>query len=126
MQWVFRGDVVLSGRSLIVRPHQERGCRDDDVPLIYGRVDTNRQPIELRALGCDASNVYCTIVLSNRSDALLPPSGVKYVVLQPLLDVRVVSDATWRELARVQRPEQQAYLDDLVVSPTVTAQAIER
>ena len=111
VRWIFREDVALRGRSLLVSCRLPRGARL--VEEMYSRaVASGARGVMLHALGLDDEAVYCTIVvpISNDDAEERWIHGLKLSMLTSLLPVTTIEGSAWMKEARTQTPAQHAGL----------------
>lgn len=112
VRWVFREDVALRQRSLLVSSRQPQ---ERLVAEVYSRAVTSAaRGIVLSAEGIDDDAVYCTILVPASEDDAEARliDGLKLATLTPLLPVAIVDQLAWASAAEAQTPPQRAYLDD--------------
>jgi hypothetical protein len=114
VRWLFREDVALRERSLVVSNRLPRE-RTRPVEELYSRAVANSAwGILLSAEGIDDDAVYCTLYVSiSKDDAegrLI--HGLKLSMLEPLLPVVIVDELAWAKAAEAQTPLQLTSLDD--------------
>ncbi len=112
VRWVFREDVALRERSLLV---SSRHPQERLVAEMYSRAVTSAaRGIVLSAEGIDDDAVYCTSLVSVSEDDAEARliDGLKLATLTTLLPVAIVDQLTLASVAEAQTPPQRAYLDD--------------
>ncbi len=112
VRWIWREDVALRERSLLVSSQLPR---EQLVADVYSRAVTSAaQGIVLSAEGIDDDAVYCTIFVSVSEDdaerRLI--DGLKLAKLATLLPVVIVDQLKLPRAAEAQTASQLAYLDD--------------
>jgi hypothetical protein len=114
VRWIFREDVALRERSLVVSTRLNRE-RKNLVEGVYSRAVANAaRGIVLSAEGIDNDAVYCTLYVSISEDdaegRLI--DGLKLSMLDPLLPVVIIDQLAWARAAEAQMPQQLITLDD--------------
>jgi hypothetical protein len=113
LRWIFREDVALRGRSLLVRAQLRH-----DANLVrerYASAAASRaRGIVIGAEGIDDEAVFCTLFVPISDDDAehRMVAGLKLTILEPLPPVVTVDDATWRIASDAHAPEQRVHLDD--------------
>jgi hypothetical protein len=111
-RWIFREDVALRERSLLV---SNSAAHERLVAKVYSRaVASAARGIVLSAEGIDDDAVYCTIFVSvseGDAEARLI-DGLKLATRTTLLPLVIVDQLEWARAAEAQTPPQLAYLDD--------------
>jgi hypothetical protein len=114
LRWIFREDVALRGRSLLV----SRRLPVDRTSLVEQKyasaVARAARGVMLSAEGFDDVAVYCTLVVPVSEDDAEERwiRGLKLSMRNPLLPVVTLEEPAWREAVHIQTPAQVAGLDD--------------
>lgn len=114
VRWMFRDDVALRERSLLVSTQLPRE-RTSLVEEVYSCAVSSAAPgVLLSAEAIDDDAVYCTIFVPVSEDDAQRRliDGLKLSRLATLLPVVVVDQLAWARAAEAQTPPHLAYLDD--------------
>jgi hypothetical protein len=114
LRWVFRDDVALQGRSLLVSRRLPRDQTKSAADKYARAVASRASGIVLSAEGIDEDAVYCTVFVAiSAEDAQRRMiSGLKLSVLDPPSPVTTLEEPAWRAAADAQTPWQRDGLDD--------------
>jgi hypothetical protein len=109
IRWVFRDDIALQGRALVIRR-----CERANVAAEKYAAGREAPGVVLSAEGIDEDAVYCTVFVPSSADdaEYRMIRGVKLSVAVPLWSVKIVDDADWLVATCSQTPSQRDLVDD--------------